>query len=125
MSNGKLKNEFRDEVRKLDVSEQELLERDQRVTYLDLKNQAELKEADTLHLKAMIEKLKAFGIEIFLLPDSVGRTAILEHNKKHIEQLEKQMEAYEIVRAQQVILSILEEKFGLQVEAESPELKDD
>jgi len=136
MSNGKVpqKNTFRDEIKKETVSEQEMLERDQKITYLRLKNQAKAMEADYLHMQRMIEKYKAFGNKIFRLPNSEGRTAVLDENKKHIETLEKQLEASRLNRAQHVILSILEEKFGLQVEAdkeavqvdsEPVELKDD
>ncbi len=110
--NEKPKNTFRDKVAAGEVSEQELLERDQRATYLELKNQAEMRETDRLHLQGAIAKLKVFGNEIFQLPDSEGRAAILEQNKKHIERLEKQLEVSATNRPQRVLLSILEEKFG-------------
>lgn len=128
MSDERPKNKFRDEVESQNVSEQEMLERDQRITYLRFKCQAEMREADHRHMQLAIEKMKAFGNEIFQLPDSEGRTAILEENKKHIEQLEKQLESQSPNRAQRVLLSILEEKFGEDVVTASDEpgeLKDD
>lgn len=112
MNDEQPKNKFRDEVAKLDVSEQELLERDQRVTYLRFKCQAEVLAVDHQHTQMMIDKLKAFGNMIFRLPNSEGRTGVLEENKKLIEANEKQLAAQHCPRAQQVLLSILEEKFG-------------
>lgn len=118
-------NKFREGLKERAVSEQEMLERDQKATYLELKNQAEMRESDKLHLQAGITKLKAFGNQVFQLPDSEGRVAILEQNKKHIEQLEKQLEVSVMNRAQQVILSVLEEKFGLQCGADEKAIRPD
>jgi len=123
----KPKNKFRAEVKKEQVSEREMLERDQRITYLRFKCQAEMLDADRLHTEGAIEKLKALGNDIFRLPDSEGRTVILEENKQHIEKLEKQVEAQSVGRAHRVILSLLEEKFGLDTDVDSvpEELKDE
>jgi len=119
-------NKFREEIEKQAVSEQEMLERDQRITYLLFKNQAEMHQADCLHLQQAISKLKAFGNEIFQLPDSEARTSILVENNQHLEKVENQLKATRITRAQQVILSILEEKFGEDAVADEPEeLKDE
>lgn len=123
--NNEPKNTFREEVKKETVSEQVMLERDQKIAYLRFKNQVEMQQADCRHLQEAISKLKAFGNEIFQLPDSEGRAAILEENKKHIEQLEKQLEASRANRAQEVMLSVLEEKFGEAINDEPSELKDD
>lgn len=106
------KNTFRDEVQKQTVSERAMLRRDQKVTYLRFKCQAEMAEADRLHTQRAIGKCKAFGNEIFQLPDSEARTAILAENKAHVEALEKQLAAQKPTLAQRVLLSILEEKFG-------------
>lgn len=108
----KPKNTFRDEVKAQTVSERAMLVRDQKVTYLRFKCQAEMVEADHLHTQRAIDRVKAFGNEMFGLPDSEGRTAVLEENKKHLEGLEKQLEAQKPNLAQRVLLSILEEKFG-------------
>lgn len=122
-------NKFREELKQRTISEAEMLERDQRVTYLELKNQAELREDDRLHLIKAVENLKAFGNMVFQLPESEGRTGVLEHNKKHIEQLEKQSKGFVPNRVQDVILRVLEEKFGKAAPptalVEPPELKDD
>lgn len=121
----KPKNKFRADVKKEDVSEQEMFERDQRIAYLRFKSQAEMIETDCLHTQGAIKKLKVFGNDIFQLPDSEGRTVTLEENKKHIERLEKQVETQQVNRAHKVILSLLEEKFGLETDSVPEELKDD
>lgn len=129
MANEVPKNAFREEVGKQAVSEKMLLMRDQRVMYLRFKCEAELLEGDRIHTQAAIDKVKAFGNMIFRLSNSEARTGLLEQNKQHIEKLEKQLEAQGQNRAQQVILSLLEEKFGEEREPEAiietPELKDD
>lgn len=125
-------NKFREELNKREVSDADMLERDQRVTWKEMKHLAAMKEYDRLHLletieidrshlQGAIDKLKAFGNEIFRLPDCEAREAILANNKQTVEQLEKRIdqleeliEQYAPTRAQQVILSILEEKFGQQ-----------
>lgn len=115
------KNTFREEVKAQTVSERAMLRRDQKVTYLRFKCQAEMAEADRLHTQRAIGKCKAFGNEIFQLPDSEARTAILAENKAHVEALEKQLAVQSSNRAQQVILSILEEKFSREAKAPRPD----
>lgn len=149
-----LKNPFRDGQ----VSEEEMLERDQRATYLELKNQKEMIENDLPHLKEVAKlskahlegalvKLKTFGGMILALPKSEAGQAILVSTKGQVEQIEQKIKQIaaevkqcKLNRAKEVILALLEEKFGVQgiadkgaIEvgpnvgpyAEPPELKDD
>lgn len=130
----KPKNEFRKQAEKEKVSEQELLERDQKVAYLRFKCKRELRLDDCQHIQTAIDKLLVFDRQLFQLPNSEGRTAILEENKQHLEQLKKQLEVQASGRAEEVILSVLAEKFGVpttivdtetETSTEPPELQDE
>jgi recombinational DNA repair protein RecR len=107
-----LKNEFRDEVKKESVSEQDMIARDQRATYLFLKHQKAMFADDVQRFQNALERAKAFGNDVFKLPDCVSRTDMLAQNKAHIEQLEKQIANCHLPRAQEVILALLEDTFG-------------
>lgn len=112
-----LTNEFRNGIETRKGSEQEMMERDQMVTYLRSKLNFEMLEADCEYLMESIDKLKAYGQDIFLLPDCEARTSCLEENKGQIERLEKKIAETKPSRALVVMLNLFEEKFGLQAEA--------
>jgi len=126
-------NKFREGLKDRAVSERDMLERQQRVVYLELKHQADMKgydlvhllevnKIDRLHLQGGIDRIKAFSNDIFILPDSKAREAVLVVTKNNIEQLQKKIENLpsrveqcELSGAQKVTLSVFEEKFGDEV----------
>jgi len=112
--NNELKNGFRVEVDRGKVTGEEMIERDQRATYLYLKHQDDMFTDDRIHFTVALEKVKAFGNALFKLQDCISRTDMLAQNKAHIEQLEKQLAGCRLPRAQEVILALLEDAFGEQ-----------
>lgn len=81
----KLKNTFRKEIHAKNVSDAELMYRDQVVLLMELEGEVNRRVADAAHYKAALDDRKAEKVAYQNLSASEGRTAALEGVKKNIE----------------------------------------
>ena len=137
MSNGELKNKFRNELKKENktivqleaevVGEPEMLRRDQYVTMRQLQVLKEMQGRDAVYTQAVIEVYETFLEELGGMPLSQAREGISLMVGKQIEQLQKQKAASRFPRPNEVTLTALEAVFAeTEVDREEPkELPDD
>jgi hypothetical protein len=110
--NKDLKNEFRNEVKKQEVSPAELLRRDKLVMLKQLQVRKVLVESDRVHLAASLETLKDFAAEIAEIGDCEGKEGVIVNLKQQVESLVKQIEQCKLPRREEISLMLLEAEQG-------------
>lgn len=116
MSNGELKNDFRNEVDKQNnpiefetekVGEEEMLRRDQYVSMRQLEVQERMMAADAAHFRSAIETYEKFLGELEQLPLSEGRMGVVGMIQRQIKMLQDQLAKSTFPRINKVTLESL------------------
>ena len=112
----KLKNTFRKEIHAKDVSDVELMYRDQCVLLVEMESHKARLDADADHFRAAIASKEAELVAIKNLPASEGKQPSIEACEGHIKSLKDKLEGCKLPRVMEVQMDAVEKVVALGVQ---------